>query len=143
MRKLPGLLAVAVLATGLSGCARPAQAAPDAYVAPAQVVDIPGSQARKVTLTALAVQRLDIRTTPVASAGKLTAVPVPALVYDPEGRGWVYTNPVYLTYLRVPVTVDHVAGDLAVLRSGPATGTPVVAVGAQELLGTEYGVGEE
>jgi len=34
-------------------------------------------------------------------------------------------------------------GDEVLLRSGPPPGTPVVTVGAPELLGAEYGVGEE
>jgi hypothetical protein len=70
-------------------------------------------------------------------------VPVPALVYDPEGSSWVYTNPAPLTYIRAAVVVDHVEGDNAILRTGPPLGTAVVSVGAQELLGAEYGVGEE
>ena len=41
------------------------------------------------------------------------------------------------------VTVDQLQGDTAYLSKGPAVGTLVVTVGAEELLGTEYGVGHE
>jgi hypothetical protein len=116
------------------------------------VEDIPGSPVHKLTLTELAVQRLDVQTQPVAGAPgaapapgtvPLAAVPVRALVYDPEGRSWVYTSPAPLTFVRAPVVLDHVEADLAVLKQGPPLGTDVVTVGAPELLGTEYGVGEE
>jgi hypothetical protein len=144
-RRLPILLAAVLLAGGLAGCASTDEnQAADAQ--PANVVEIPGTDAHKLTLTTLAVKRLNLQTQPIASATGGTnwlSVPVPALVYDPEGRSWVYTNPVYLTYVRASVLVDHVDGDTAILRVGPPVGTPVVIVGAQELLGTEYGVGEE
>jgi hypothetical protein len=48
-----------------------------------------------------------------------------------------------LSYVRRSIAIDHVEGDRAVLRDGPAPGTSVVTVGAPELLGIEYGVGEE
>jgi hypothetical protein len=144
-RKLIVALAAVLLAGGLAGCASTDEStAADAQ--PADVVAIPSSVAQKVTLTTLAVKRLSIQTQPIAAASggpNWLSVPVPALVYDPEGRSWVYTNPVYLTYVRAAVLVDHVDGDTAILRVGPTVGTPVVIVGAQELLGTEYGVGEE
>jgi hypothetical protein len=37
----------------------------------------------------------------------------------------------------------RIDGDRAILSDGPAPGTEVVTVGAAELLGTEYEVGEE
>ena len=113
---------------------------------PATVEDIPGSPVRRVVLTALAAQRLDVQTQPVAAApggGPLTAVPVRALVYDPAGRSWVYTNPQPLVYVRHRLTVDAIQGDTATLSEGPPVGTTVVTVGAAELYGTEVGVGEE
>lgn len=142
MRRTAVLLLAVML---LGGCAADGESGP-ADPQPVDVVQIPGTVVRKLTLTALAVQRLGIQTTLVADAPggpNWETVPVPALVYDPDGRSWVYTNPVYLTYVRAAVLVDHVEGDNAILRVGPASGTPVVSVGAQELLGAEYGVGEE
>jgi hypothetical protein len=52
----------------------------------------------------------------------------------------VYTNPEPLVFLRSPITIDYIDGDLAVLSEGPAVGTAVVTLGAAELFGTETGV---
>jgi hypothetical protein len=70
-------------------------------------------------------------------------IPVTAVIYDPDGASWTYTTPADRTYVRVPIVVDHIDGDHAFLASGPPVGTPVVSQGAPELLGVEYGVGEE
>jgi hypothetical protein len=115
-------------------------------VRPATLVAIPGSPLHRVVLTPEAVGRLAIATTPVlgvAGSGGLLQIPETALVYDPEGRPWTYTVPAPRTYLRVAVVVDRTLDGQVLLRSGPSAGTPVVDVAAPELLGTEYGVGEE
>jgi hypothetical protein len=41
------------------------------------------------------------------------------------------------------ITVDSINADQAVLSAGPAVGTPVVTVGAAELLGVEVSQFEE
>jgi hypothetical protein len=79
--------------------------------------------------------------TPAAAA--MEVIPVTAVIYDPSGASWTYTIPGVRTYLRVPVTVDHIDGNEAYLSAGPPVGTLVVTQGAPELLGAEYGVGEE
>jgi hypothetical protein len=102
-----------------------------------------------VTLTPDAAKRLDIQTVPVLeqqAAGNAhpgTTIPYAAVIYDPNGETWAYTNPQPLVFVRQSITVDRIQGELAVLSSGPPPGTPVVSVGAAELLGTEYEVGEE
>jgi hypothetical protein len=74
----------------------------------------------------------------------LRVVPYAAVIYDPEGKTWVYTEPKPLTFVRAPVSVAYIDGDLAVLsEGGPADGTAVVTVGVPELYGTELGVGDE
>ena len=45
-------------------------------------------------------------------------------------------------FKREPIDVERIDGDVAVVRSGPAAGTPVVTVGAAELWGFEFGVGK-
>ena len=65
------------------------------------------------------------------------------MLYDPNGDTWAYTNPEPLVFVRAPITVVTIDGNRAVLSAGPAAGTQVVTVGAAELLGTEYEVGEE
>lgn len=69
-------------------------------------------------------------------------VPFAAVLYQPSGEASLYVNTAPLLYERQSVTVDYVIGDLAVLSSGPPPGTAVVIVGAPELSGIEFGVGE-
>lgn len=68
-------------------------------------------------------------------------VPYSAVIYDATGVAWVYTNPEpsSLSYVRERIDVDFVEGDVAVLKSGPATGTVVVSAGAMLLWGSELG----
>ncbi len=80
---------------------------------------------------------------PAARLRALTAIPLAAVIYDPKGRPWTYTIAGPRTYVRKAIVIDRISGDTVLLRSGPPVGTPVVIVGASELLGAEYGVGEE
>jgi hypothetical protein len=67
-------------------------------------------------------------------------VPYSAIVYDPSGKTYVFTQRSPRTYVEVPATVDHINGDSAYLSSGPKAGTAVVSVGAEELYGVQTGV---
>jgi hypothetical protein len=67
-------------------------------------------------------------------------VPYAAVLYGVNGETWVYSNPEPLVFVRQPIVVDYIEGDLAILSEGPETGTEVVTVGAAELFGTETGV---
>ncbi|HEX6306474.1 MAG TPA: hypothetical protein VFZ76_19900 [Anaerolineales bacterium] len=67
-------------------------------------------------------------------------VPYAAVLYGVNGETWVYTNPEPLVFVRSPITIDYIEGDLAVLSEGPEVGTAVVTLGAAELFGTETGV---
>lgn len=100
----------------------------------------------RVVLTEPAVKRLGLETAPVrtVSVGGQTrpVVPFSAVVYDPKGVAWVYKATEPLSYLRHKLTVDRVAGGLAVLSSGPPVGTQVVAIGAAELFGAEIEFGK-
>jgi hypothetical protein len=69
-------------------------------------------------------------------------VPYAAVLYDPRGDTWVYTNPEPLVFVRHLISVEYIEGDLAVLSSGPSVGTAVVTVGAAELFGIEFGIGK-
>ncbi|HYY08885.1 MAG TPA: hypothetical protein VFA25_09820 [Actinomycetota bacterium] len=117
----------------------------------ASVEPIEGSDVARVTLSAGAMRRLDIQTAPVREihgrlerAGKArTEIPYAAVLYDPNGNTWTYTNPEPRVFIRSPVSIERIVGSHAFLSSGPPAGTTVVTVGAAELLGTEYEVGEE
>jgi hypothetical protein len=78
----------------------------------------------------------------LAGSGKQQrTVPHSAVIYDPRGDAWVYTNPEPLVFVRHRIKVAYIEGDLAVLSDGPPAGTPVVMTGAAELFGAEYRVG--
>ena len=129
----------------LAGCA----AATPAETPPALIKPVAGSQIPELQLTQRAVQRLGIVTQPVqspATAGQQAreVIPYSAVVYDHDGSTWTYVNTAARTYEREPITVTGIDGQVALLSAGPAAGTPVVTVGAEELLGTEYNIsGEE
>lgn len=83
-------------------------------------------------------QRLGV-TIPLADAKVSPTVPWSAVVFDVHGGTWVYAQTAPRTYARRRVVVLYTAGDDAVLASGPAAGTRVVARGGQELFGAETG----
>jgi len=145
----PKHLSVAGLVIGaaaiLAGCAT----ATPAETPPALIKPVAGSQIPQLQLTERAVQRLGIVTQPVrptttASQPAREIIPYSAVVYDTDGSTWAYVNTAARTYERKPITVTEIDGEIAQLSAGPAAGTPVVTVGAAELLGTEYDIsGEE
>lgn len=139
-------LEVCVIAAGLTcvGCHQKAPA--HAKVKPATVEHIEGSELARVTLTERAAQRLRIETAAVrlvatTRSGHRPVVPYAAMLYDANGDTWVYANTESLRYVRHPIRVDYVDGDLAVLSKGPPVGTAVVTVGALQLFGAEFEIG--
>lgn len=116
---------------------------------PATVERIERTDISRVRLTARAVERIGIETVPVrieqdSRAGQPVermVVPYAAVLYDARGTTWTYTNPEPLAFVRERIEVDYIDGERAVLSTGPAPGTAVVAVGAAELYGTEFKVG--
>ena len=139
---LAGLLAAGLQ---LSACTQQTAEADGATNEPATVEHVAGSDVSRLTLTAQAVERLGIETTPVRRAtveGQArTVVPYGAVLYDATGATWVYATDEPRSYLRERITVDDIEDGQAVLTDGPAVGTAVVSVGAAELYGTEFGVG--
>jgi len=142
-----GVIAVlVVLALALTGCSDTAANEESGASDLATVEPIAGSDVARVTLSEDAARRLDITTAPITELGgrtARTAIPYAAVLYDPNGDTWAYTNPEPLVFIRSPIRVVTIEGSTAVLSAGPPAGTRVVTVGAAELLGTEYEVGEE
>lgn len=139
---------VLVAGAGLSGCTQTPEstATPDtSKIATVEAVE--GTDVSSVTLSEAAAHRLGVRTDVVREAAvrglQRTVLPYSAVLYDPKGDVYAYENREPLVFVRVPLTVDFVEADLAVLSAGPKVGTKVVTVGAPELLGTEFGVGGE
>jgi hypothetical protein len=122
---------------------------------PAKVEPIDGTDLSRVSLSAKAAKRLDIQTAPVrdtqvtrkqitggeGGGTQRTVIPYAAVLYDPDGDTWTYTNPESLVFVRHRISVDYIDRDLAILSDGPPPGTKVVTVGAAELFGTEFEVG--
>lgn len=139
-----------LLVTGLAlpACTRASTEEPSG-ADPASVESIEGSDVSRVILSSDAARRLDVQTAPVAELrgrhgdGPRLVMPYDAVLYDPSGDTWAYTSTEPLAFVRAPVTVDRIDGSDAILSAGPPPGTEVVIVGASELLGVEYEVGEE
>jgi hypothetical protein len=137
-----------VVGLALSACTDASP--PESRAAKAASVEaIAGSAVARVTLSPAAARRLDVQTEPITESkarrgrDRELVVPYAAVLYDPEGDTWVYTTSEALSYVRAPIVVDRIVGNDAFASSGPAVGTEVVTVGAAELLGVEYEVGEE
>jgi len=137
---------VALSGLQLTGC-QVAEAMPEADEPPSHVEHVDGTDISRVTLSEKAIERLDLQTGEVfeqtmsRSNSPKKCVPYSALIYDPEGRTWIYTSAGPRTFVRQEVVVDYVEGDIAVLASGPAVGVVVATVGVAELYGTEFEVG--
>jgi outer membrane lipoprotein-sorting protein len=129
-------LGLVVLGLALSACGGSSDTA--APVEPAKLAKLAGGVSQ-ITLTADAAKRIDVKTAAVESDGGNTVIPYSAVLYDPDGATWTYTNPKKLVFVRADITVKSIAGDRAILTKGPAPGTAVVTLGATELWGVEYG----
>ncbi|MCY2973037.1 MAG: efflux RND transporter periplasmic adaptor subunit [Planctomycetota bacterium] len=86
-------------------------------------------------------QRIGIEL-PMESEVEATIVPAASVLYDINGGTWVYTQKEPLKFVRQRVTVLWFDGTQAILQRGPSSGTLVVADGAAELFGTEFGPGK-
>lgn len=139
------LLLVAALATGptLAGCSHTEAAAP--RDGPATLEEIPGSDIKKVVFTEDAQEAIGVETAAVTAgpaAGQL-AMPYAAVIYYTDGSTWTYTVAEEHSYVREPVTVASISGDVVTLTKGPQVGTSVVVVGAPEILGAELEIDGE
>jgi hypothetical protein len=137
--ELAGLVSIAV-ALALGGCTEVETESATGYE-PAALEPVKGSEdLQKVTFTAEGARRAGLETGEVSRSGKRLVVPYAALLYDPEGKTYVYTSPKPLEYLRAPVEVERIEDDRVLLTDGPPPGTTVVTVGATEVYGTELEV---
>jgi hypothetical protein len=135
------LVVAPLLAAACGGSAGEEETAKQAVVEHVQ-----GSKLERVRLSAEAAKRLDIHTTAVrrdrGSTDRLI-IPYSAVLYDPDGTTWTYTNPTPLVFQRQDVRVARIEAGSAVLSKGPHAGARVVTVGATEIWGVEYGGIEE
>jgi len=99
----------------------------------------------KVTLDARAAERIGLQTAAVreemVGSTQRLVVPYGAIMYDPKGATWTFTNPQPLVYVRHKIVVENIEGNRVILSEGPPAGTIVVTVGAAELMGAEHKYG--
>jgi hypothetical protein len=147
MKRWTVMLILIIAALLVAACSQSAPEATSEEGGPAQVEHLEGANPSRIVLTEEAAQRLDIQTAPIreeqVSGTQRLVMPYAAVLYDPEGNTWTYTNSEPLTFVRQPINVDRIEGDMAVLTDGPASGTEVVTVGAAELYGSEEEFEEE
>lgn len=138
-KALIAVMVVAFLTLFLPGCAQPQVEAVSVAEVPATLEEVAGTDLHRVTLTERAVERLGLRTetTTADPQGELT-VPYWAILYDSQGKTWVYTNPEPRVYVRQAISVERIVGEVALLTDGPPAGTVVVTLGAEELFGAEF-----
>jgi len=86
-------------------------------------------------------ERVYVEVSMSASGTQQKVIPYAAVLYDTHGGTWAYTRLEPLTFVRHPIVVDYIEGDLAVLSEGPPAGAEVVTAGAGELFGAESGIG--
>jgi hypothetical protein len=99
-----------------------------------------GGDRVRVTFTAEAAKRIGLRTARIRARGDGTVAPYASLIYDAEGKAYVYASPKPLSYERVQVDPVRVTGDSVLLSNGPPAGSAVVTTGATEVYGTELEV---
>jgi hypothetical protein len=137
------LVFLTTLAVLVGACAQSTEPETTADEGVARIEDIAGSDVKKITLTDEAAERIGVETVPVAAAdGGRIQVPSATVLYDQQGRTWVFTEPEHDVFVREQVEVIGTNGEDMILSTGPAADTPVVTVGVPELYGTELGVGD-
>lgn len=143
-------LAVAVVSAGvaIAGCG----GSGGPKVQPSgKLENVAGSSVGQIVLTQVGAQRIGLQTTAAqavrgsaaagsAGGGHTVMVPYGAIVYSPTGVTYTFKQVGPLTFVEVPVTVDHITGNSAYLIKGPPAGASVVTVGAEELYGVQTGV---
>lgn len=134
----------AVLLFSLPACAQPTAQAESASEAPATVEKNATTGIARITLSDRAIERLQLRTDTVrsASGGTDVLIPYAALLYEANGKTWVYANPAPRVYERQPLTVTKIEAGVVTASAGPAVGTAVVTVGGSELFGAEFNTGK-
>lgn len=139
--RIPWIVAIAVvLPLLLTACG--GSSGSEESSGPATVELIEGTDISRITLTAKAIERLDIQTGTVATSGAGKVIPYAAVLYSPTGETWAYVSTKPMTFMRHAIVVDRIDGDKAFLSKGPAAGTKVATVGVAELYGAESGLGQ-
>ena len=132
--------AVALLALTVSACSEVEEPSSDDDYAPATVTTADPSSAPTVKFTEEAARRVDLTMSTVEGREGALVVDYAALIYDKQGKTWVYTVPEPLTFLRAKVVVAQIEGNRVTLSEGPPPGTKVVTQGVTQVYGAELGM---
>ena len=57
--------------------------------------------------------------TPAPKPAAAVIIPYSAVIYDPSGKTYAFTNTAPLTFIEVPITVDHISGNSVYLATRP------------------------
>jgi hypothetical protein len=147
MKHINILIMLVLISAGLQLSACAPASTPQEVIKAVRLEPIAGTDRHRVILTEKAAERLDIQTGLVREeeidGTQQKVIPYAAVLYDPTGQAWAYTNPEPLVFIRQAIVIDHIKGDLAILSQGPDSGMAVVTVGAAELFGSESEFEEE
>jgi membrane fusion protein, heavy metal efflux system len=77
-----------------------------------------------------------------ATARRVLAVPMGAILYDVYGGTWTYVAKDSIHMVRTRVELGDIVDGRAIIVRGLTPGVRVVTAGAAELFGTEFGVGK-
>jgi ABC-type cobalt transport system substrate-binding protein len=132
--------AVALLALTVSACSEVEEPSGDDDYAPATVTTADPSSAPTVKFTEEAARRVDLTMSTVEGRVGALVIDYAALIYDKQGKTWVYTVPEPLTFTRTKVVVAATEGSRVTLSEGPPPGTRIVTQGVTQVYGTELGM---
>lgn len=128
--------ALMVLLAGCSGAAPEEEEAPELFQTHLKPIKgIPGHH--YVTLSKLGMQRIDLKTTPVAAADSEKSLPYAALLYNPDGTAFVYVKTAARTFRYTRISQPRIVGNRIFYSSGPKAGTPVVTSGVPQVYGAD------
>lgn len=140
LHSIPTLLLLALACT-LVGCSKSGGAGHAAPVKHSSMVD-EGDGIHRITLSEEAARRLRLEFAHAKKQGDQMTLPYTTLLYDPNGKEWVYVSLSPTTFKRAALKVTSIDGETVHYTEGPAEGTKIVTWGAVQLSGIEYGIGK-
>ena len=143
MNSLPNLalMLLVPLVFTLQGCSKAGSSGHAPAVKHSSMV-AEGDGIHRITLSEEAARRLRFEFAHAKKEGDHMSLPYTTLLYDPNGKEWVYVSLSPTTFKRAALKVTAIDGDTVHYSEGPADGTKIVTWGAVELSGIEYGIGK-
>lgn len=111
-------------------------------IAPAKVDAGEAGALPTVVLTPEAENRIGVSVLKAETSGVSAKIATSAIIYDLNGKTWVYVRKNNQSYIRVHVELKQISEKTAWVQSDALANADVVVRGAAELYGTEHGVGK-